>query len=56
VAHRLDRDTSGLLLVARSEAVLEELQRMMRAREITTGCVAGIFSSSATVSLLSAGR
>jgi 23S rRNA pseudouridine1911/1915/1917 synthase len=35
VVHRLDKDTSGLLLVARSEEVLEELQRMMRAREIT---------------------
>jgi 23S rRNA pseudouridine1911/1915/1917 synthase len=35
VAHRLDKDTSGLLLVARSEEALEELQRMMKAREIT---------------------
>jgi 23S rRNA pseudouridine1911/1915/1917 synthase len=35
VVHRLDKDTSGLLLVARSEAALEELQRMMKAREIT---------------------
>jgi 23S rRNA pseudouridine1911/1915/1917 synthase len=35
VVHRLDKDTSGLLLVARSEEVLEELQRMMKAREIT---------------------
>ena len=35
VVHRLDKDTSGLLLVARSEEVLAELQRMMKAREIT---------------------
>jgi 23S rRNA pseudouridine1911/1915/1917 synthase len=35
VAHRLDKDTSGLLLVARSEQVLEELQRMLKARAIT---------------------
>jgi 23S rRNA pseudouridine1911/1915/1917 synthase len=35
VVHRLDKDTSGLLLVARSEAALDELQRMMKAREIT---------------------
>jgi 23S rRNA pseudouridine1911/1915/1917 synthase len=35
VVHRLDKDTSGLLLVARSEEALEELQRMMKAREIT---------------------
>jgi 23S rRNA pseudouridine1911/1915/1917 synthase len=35
LVHRLDKDTSGLLLVARSEAVLDELQRMMKAREIT---------------------
>ena len=35
LVHRLDKDTSGLLLVARSEDVLAELQRMMKAREIT---------------------
>jgi 23S rRNA pseudouridine1911/1915/1917 synthase len=35
VVHRLDRDTSGLLLVARSEEALAALQRMMKAREIT---------------------
>jgi 23S rRNA pseudouridine1911/1915/1917 synthase len=35
VAHRLDKDTSGLLLVARSEEALEKVQRMMKAREIT---------------------
>jgi 23S rRNA pseudouridine1911/1915/1917 synthase len=35
VVHRLDKDTSGLLLVARSDEALEELQRMMKAREIT---------------------
>jgi 23S rRNA pseudouridine1911/1915/1917 synthase len=35
IVHRLDRDTSGLLVVARSEDVHARLQRMMRAREIT---------------------
>jgi 23S rRNA pseudouridine1911/1915/1917 synthase len=35
VVHRLDKDTSGLLLVARSEEALDELQRQMKAREIT---------------------
>ena len=35
VVHRLDRDTSGLLLFARSEAVLAALQAALRAREIT---------------------
>jgi len=35
VVHRLDRDTSGLLLVARSEEALDELRRMMKARAIT---------------------
>jgi 23S rRNA pseudouridine1911/1915/1917 synthase len=35
VVHRLDRDTSGLLLVARSEEALVALQRLMKAREIT---------------------
>ena len=35
VVHRLDKDTSGLLLVARSNEALDELQRMMKAREVT---------------------
>ena len=35
IVHRLDRDTSGLLLVARTQAAYAELQRQMRAREIT---------------------
>jgi 23S rRNA pseudouridine1911/1915/1917 synthase len=35
VVHRLDKDTSGLLLVARSEAALKLLQAQMKAREIT---------------------
>jgi 23S rRNA pseudouridine1911/1915/1917 synthase len=35
VVHRLDKDTSGLLLVARTEDALDELQRQMKAREIT---------------------
>jgi 23S rRNA pseudouridine1911/1915/1917 synthase len=35
LVHRLDKDTSGLLLVARSEDVHAELAAMMKAREIT---------------------
>jgi 23S rRNA pseudouridine1911/1915/1917 synthase len=35
VVHRLDKDTSGLLLVARSDEALAALQRMMKAREVT---------------------
>jgi 23S rRNA pseudouridine1911/1915/1917 synthase len=35
IVHRLDRDTSGLLVVARSEEVHVALQRMLKAREIT---------------------
>ena len=35
VVHRLDKDTSGLLVVARSEQALSALQKMMRAREVT---------------------
>jgi 23S rRNA pseudouridine1911/1915/1917 synthase len=35
VVHRLDRDTSGLLLLARSDAVLRSLQAALRAREVT---------------------
>jgi len=35
VVHRLDRDTSGLLLLARSDAVHAALQQALREREIT---------------------
>ncbi|HEX5909042.1 MAG TPA: RluA family pseudouridine synthase [Thermoleophilaceae bacterium] len=35
VVHRLDRDTSGLLVVARTEAAHAELSRMIREREVT---------------------
>jgi 23S rRNA pseudouridine1911/1915/1917 synthase len=35
VVHRLDRYTSGLLLVAKTEAVRETLQAQLKAREIT---------------------
>jgi 23S rRNA pseudouridine1911/1915/1917 synthase len=35
MVHRLDRDTSGLLVVARSEEAHAALQRMMKAREVT---------------------
>jgi 23S rRNA pseudouridine1911/1915/1917 synthase len=34
IVHRLDRDTSGLLVLARSDAVHAELQRMLRVRQI----------------------
>jgi 23S rRNA pseudouridine1911/1915/1917 synthase len=34
VVHRLDRDTSGLMLLARSDPVHGELQEMLRRREI----------------------
>jgi 23S rRNA pseudouridine1911/1915/1917 synthase len=34
IVHRLDRDTSGLLIVARSEEAYEALRRMIRAREV----------------------
>ena len=33
--HRLDRDTSGLLVVAKTEAAHAELSRMIREREVT---------------------
>lgn len=35
IVHRLDRDTSGLLVVAKSEAAHVELSRMIRRREVT---------------------
>lgn len=34
IVHRLDRDTSGLLLVTKTEAAHAELQRMLKAREV----------------------
>ena len=34
IVHRLDKDTSGLMLVARSEEVHRRLQAMIRAREV----------------------
>jgi len=34
IVHRLDRDTSGLLVVARSEAVHAALQQMIRERQV----------------------
>jgi 23S rRNA pseudouridine1911/1915/1917 synthase len=34
IVHRLDRDTSGLLLVAKDEAAYEALQQQMKAREV----------------------
>jgi 23S rRNA pseudouridine1911/1915/1917 synthase len=40
VVHRLDRDTSGLLVMARSEAVHAALQRALRERRITREYVA----------------
>ena len=40
IVHRLDRDTSGLLVVARSEAVHTALQRMIRNGEVERTYVA----------------
>jgi 23S rRNA pseudouridine1911/1915/1917 synthase len=34
IVHRLDRDTSGLMVVARSEAAYKRLQAMVRRREL----------------------
>jgi 23S rRNA pseudouridine1911/1915/1917 synthase len=44
IVHRLDRDTSGLLVVARSHETFERLQRLVRRRALTReylGLVAG---------------
>ena len=35
IVHRLDRDTSGLMVVARSQEAYERLQRLVRRRELT---------------------
>src|SRR5262249_19722903 len=34
IVHRLDRDTSGLLVVAKAQAVHRELQELIRTREL----------------------
>jgi 23S rRNA pseudouridine1911/1915/1917 synthase len=52
IVHRLDRDTSGLLVVARSERAHRRLQRLMRDREIRREYVAlvhGAFPPALTV-------
>jgi 23S rRNA pseudouridine1911/1915/1917 synthase len=35
IVHRIDRDTSGLLVVARSEEAYERLQRLVKRHEVT---------------------
>lgn len=40
IVHRLDKETSGLLIVARSDVVLRALQRELRARNIRRGYTA----------------
>jgi len=40
IVHRLDRDTSGLLVVARSDAVHEQLQEFVRSRALERGYLA----------------
>jgi len=40
IVHRLDRDTSGLLCVARDEESFRRLQRLVRRRELERGYVA----------------
>lgn len=40
IVHRLDRDTSGLLIVAKTEESHRELKRMIEAREVTREYVA----------------
>jgi 23S rRNA pseudouridine1911/1915/1917 synthase len=40
IVHRLDKDTSGLLVVARTEEAYGRLQRLVRRRELERGYVA----------------
>ncbi len=40
IVHRLDRDTSGLIVVARSEHAYRRLQALIRRREVERGYVA----------------
>jgi 23S rRNA pseudouridine1911/1915/1917 synthase len=48
IVHRLDRDTSGLLMVARNEAARESLQAQLKARQVRKsylGLVAGVVAA-----------
>ena len=48
IVHRLDRDTSGLLVVARSNTAYERLIEMMKSREVTRrylSVVQGLFTN-----------
>lgn len=52
IVHRLDKDTSGLLLVARDQATLEALQQQFKARSVDkryTALVHDIISDPVTV-------
>jgi 23S rRNA pseudouridine1911/1915/1917 synthase len=40
IVHRIDRDTSGLLVVARSQEAYEQLQRLVRRRALTREYIA----------------
>ena len=42
LAHRLDRETSGVLLLAKKRSALTELHRMLRDREVDKRYVAGV--------------
>jgi 23S rRNA pseudouridine1911/1915/1917 synthase len=52
IIHRLDKDTSGLLVVARTEAAQTSLSRQLMARTVTRGYLAicvGVLTSGGTV-------
>ena len=49
IVHRLDRDTSGLLVVARSDEAHERLQELVRRRELERRYVALVRGPSALV-------
>ena len=45
IVHRLDRDTSGLLVVARSDEAYDRLQELVRRRELTREYLALVWGS-----------
>ena len=47
IVHRLDATTSGLMLVARSQSAMEELQRMFSQRQVTKEYLALLHGSTA---------
>jgi 23S rRNA pseudouridine1911/1915/1917 synthase len=52
LVHRIDRETSGIVLVAKSQAVFNALRNQFRRRAVKKTYVALVFGSSATIGVI----